>query len=98
MTETAIPLEHQKPNRWLMYLCFSMALPLAGVLLIHPAMMLDSNGHYNHSLLMLIMIGISGGFIYGIGFVPRFWLWRWIFSPIIALPLMMIGYYIWILT
>ncbi|ROZ80888.1 cyd operon YbgE family protein, partial [Gordonia sp. OPL2] len=43
------------------------------------------------------MLGISGGFIYGVGFVPRFWLWKWLFSPVIAWPLMLLGYYIWLL-
>ena len=44
---------------------------------------------------MYIMIGISGGFIHGVGFVPRFWLWKWLFSPFVAWPLMIWGYYTW---
>jgi predicted membrane protein len=47
---------------------------------------------------MMIMIGISGGFIYGVGFLPKFWLWKWLFSPYIAWPLMIWGYYTWFLT
>lgn len=78
----------------LMLLSFLFAVPLAGVLLFHPALMLDDQGHYNHSLLMLVMVGISGGFIHGVGFIPRFWLWKWLFSPIVAYPLMLLGYYI----
>ncbi|MFX6607334.1 cyd operon YbgE family protein, partial [Acinetobacter baumannii] len=31
-------------------------------------------------------------------FVPHFWLWKWLFSPWIAWPLMLLGYYIWFLT
>ena len=58
------------------------------------SLMLDANGHYNHSMLMLVMVGISGGFIHGVGFIPRFWLWKWLFSPYIAWPLMILGYYI----
>ncbi|MDN8513438.1 cytochrome bd biosynthesis protein, partial [Acinetobacter baumannii] len=27
-----------------------------------------------------------------------FWLWKWLFSPWIAWPLMLLGYYIWFLT
>ncbi|MGQ8179763.1 cyd operon YbgE family protein, partial [Acinetobacter baumannii] len=29
---------------------------------------------------------------------PHFWLWKWLFSPWIAWPLMLLGYYIWFLT
>lgn len=78
----------------LMLLSFIMALPLAGVLLFHPALILDEQGHYNHSLWMLVMIGISGGFIHGVGFIPQYWIWKWLFNPIIAYPFMLIGYYI----
>ncbi|PHX38198.1 hypothetical protein AO263_18630 [Pseudomonas sp. NZIPFR-PS5] len=48
-----------------------MAVPLSLVLLIHPASMLDANGHYSHGLLMLIMWGVAGGFVHGVGFEPR---------------------------
>ena len=68
----------------MMIVSFMLALPLAAILLIYPSLMLDANGHYNHSVLMLVMLGISGGFIYGVGFVPQFWLWKWLFNPIVA--------------
>ncbi len=88
----------QKPKykSLFMLISFVMAMPLAGILMINPALMLDANGHYNHSLLMLVMIGISGGFIRGVGFEPRFWLWKGLFSPVVAWPLMLIGYYLWL--
>lgn len=98
MTEIAMTTKERKPNKFAMAISFLMALPLATVLLLHPAMMLDANGHYNHTVLMLVMIGISGGFIYGVGFLPRFWLWKWLFSPYVACPLMLWGYYTWFLT
>lgn len=81
-----------------MLVSFLLALPLAGILLIHPSLMLDDQGHYSHRMMMLIMIGISGGFIHGVGFLPRFWLWRWLFSPWVAWPLMGLGYYTWLFT
>jgi cyd operon protein YbgE len=98
MTEIAMTTEERKPNKFAMAVSFLMALPLATVLLLHPAMMLDANGHYNHTVLMLVMIGISGGFIHGVGFLPRFWLWKWLFSPFVAWPLMLWGYYTWFFT
>ncbi|MEZ2904024.1 cyd operon YbgE family protein [Acinetobacter terrestris] len=98
MTEVAIAAETIKPNKFAMAISFLLALPLAGVLLIHPAMMLDANGEYSHRTMMYIMIGISGGFIHGMGFIPKFWLWKWLFSPFLAWPLMLWGYYTWFIT
>ena len=98
MTEIAMTTKQRKPNKFAMAISFLMALPLAAVLLIHPGAMLDANGHYNHSALMMLMIGIAAGFIHGVGFLPRFWLWKWLFSPYVACPLMLWGYYTWFLT
>lgn len=100
MTEVVMetPVLEKKPNKLAMVISCLLAFPLAAVLLIHPAAMLDAEGNYSHSAMMFIMIGISGGFIYGVGFIPRFWLWKWLFSPFIAWPLMLWGYYTWFLA
>ncbi|MPW43099.1 cytochrome bd biosynthesis protein [Acinetobacter guerrae] len=95
MVEAVTTVKRSKTQTIAMVISFLLALPLAAVLLVHPAMMLDANGHYNHSVLMLVMLGISGGFIHGVGYIPQFWLWKWLFSPYIAWPLMLIGYYLW---
>lgn len=92
----AITKKNRKAHMLVMTISFLLALPLAAILLIVPSLMLDDNGHYNHSMLMLVMIGISGGFIYGVGFIPKFWLWKWLFSPYISCPLMIFGYVIWL--
>lgn len=96
MTEVAMTQEKSQPNRFAMLISLLMALPLAAVLLIHPSMMLDANGEYSHRAMMFIMIGISGGFIHGVGFVPKFWLWKYLFNPYVAWPLMIFGYYTWL--
>ena len=100
MTNTAVNAETtvQKPNKIAMVISCLLAFPLAAVLLLHPAAMLDANGEYSHRAMMFIMIGISGGFIHGVGFIPKFWLWKWLFSPFIAWPLMLWGYYTWLLA
>lgn len=95
MTEAGVLTKQAKRNKFAMALSFLLATPLAGVLLIHPSAMLDANGGYSHSAMMFIMIGISGGFIHGVGFIPHFWLWKWLFSPFVAWPLMIWGYYTW---
>lgn len=71
-----------------------LAAPMALLLLIHPAAMLDEQGSYSHSLLMLVMLGVSAGFVHGVGFEPRFWLWRFMFGPILGWTLMLMGYLI----
>ncbi|SCX95900.1 cyd operon YbgE family protein [Pseudomonas flexibilis] len=71
-----------------------LATPLALLLLIHPAAMLDAEGGYSHSLLMLVMWGISNGFIHGVGFDPHSRLWRTLFHPLGGWLLMGLGYLI----
>ena len=69
-----------------------LAAPLALLLLIHPAAMLDEQGRYSHSLLMLVMWGVSAGFVHGVGFDPINRLWRLLFGPACAWPLLVLGY------
>ncbi|MDG9858277.1 cyd operon YbgE family protein [Pseudomonas nitroreducens] len=69
-----------------------LAIPLALVLLIHPAAMLDTQGRYSHGLLMLAMLGVSAGFVHGVGFDPRGLPWRWVFGPLCGWALMALGY------
>ncbi|HLD67822.1 MAG TPA: cyd operon YbgE family protein [Pseudomonas sp.] len=71
-----------------------LAVPMALVLLIHPGAMLDGAGQYSHAQLMLVMAGVSAGFVHGVGFVPQLRLWRVLFSPLLSGPLMGLGYLI----
>ena len=68
MTDAAVEksLVEKKPNKFAMVISCLLAFPLAAVLLVHPAVMLDDNGGYSHRALMFIMIGISGGFVHGV--------------------------------
>lgn len=61
MTKVAVTTTEKKPNKICSGLSFLLALPLAAILLIHPAAMLDANSEYSHRAMMFIMIGISGG-------------------------------------
>ncbi|QTS88663.1 cyd operon YbgE family protein [Ectopseudomonas khazarica] len=87
MSELA--LSERAPLRALSWL---LAMPMALVLLIHPGAMLDSQGGYSHSLLMLVMWGVSCAFIHGVGFTPRLRLWRTLFSPWLGWGLCGLGY------
>ncbi|MBA1243250.1 cyd operon YbgE family protein [Pseudomonas japonica] len=69
-----------------------LAVPLSLVMLLHPLALLDADGRYSHGLLALAMWGISAGFVHGVGFDPRALVWRGLFSPVVAWPLMLMGY------
>ena len=69
-----------------------LATPLTLIFLIHPAAMLTADGHYNHRLIMLTMLGISSGFIHGVGFDPISKVWKILFHPVAGWLLMGLGY------
>ncbi|SER23832.1 cyd operon protein YbgE [Pseudomonas sp. NFACC02] len=75
-----------------------MAVPLSLVLLIHPASMLNAQGHYSHSMLMLIMWGVAGGYVHGVGFEPRALAWQVVFHPLLSWAFMALGFGLWILA
>ncbi|MGH8355346.1 MAG: cyd operon YbgE family protein, partial [Pseudomonas sp.] len=87
-TEPLPPLQ----RGWARGLSLTLAAPLALLLLIHPAAMLDAQGRYSHSLLMLVMWGVSAGFVHGVGFEPRARPWRLLFGPLLGWPLLGLGY------
>ncbi len=68
-----------------------LALALSGAILTFPKAL----AHAHHGLLMLVMLGVSAGFVHGVGFVPRHRLWRAVFSPWLAWLLMGAG--LWLL-
>ena len=100
MTDAAVEQVkiEKKSNPFAMVISCLLAFPLAAVLLVHPAAMLDANGEYSHRAMMFIMIGISGGFIHGVAFIPQHRFRKWLFSPFLAWPLMLWGYYTWFLN
>lgn len=69
-----------------------LAGPLSLIFLVHPAALLDANGHYSHGLISLSMLGMSTGFIHGVGFDPHGRLWRTVFHPLLGWVWMGLGY------
>lgn len=63
------------------------AIALAGLILTYPR----AFAHAGHGLLSLVMLGVSAGFVHGTGFVPEHRIWRILFGPWIAWPLMAAG-------
>lgn len=64
---------------------------LALLVLVYPILLSTAGKPARHSALMLLMLGISAGFVHGVGFVPESRLWRGVFSPWLAWPLMLAG-------
>ncbi len=65
-------------------LCFAVTLSL-----VFPFLLGASATGLNQSMVMMMMLGIAGAFIYGAGFRPRRpWL-RWLISPAVSWPVML---------
>ena len=66
------------------FISILLALLLSGLLLVNPNHIADSTASLDHGYLTILMIALSAAFVHGIGFEPRFCLWRVIFSPYFA--------------
>lgn len=47
---------------------------------VYPPLMADAVGRADHTLATALFWAMSAGFIRGVGFVPHWWVWRWLFS------------------
>lgn len=72
-------MAEDKPTRlhWPSLLA-GLAIMLAGT--VYPPLMADASGKADHTLASLVMLAMAAGFVRGVGFVPRWWGWRWLFS------------------
>lgn len=57
---------------------------LCSVMVLFFTRLIPAGGQYSNVVLLVSMWGISAGFIRGVGFTPRFWLWRIVFSASLA--------------
>ena len=60
--------------------CLAVALTIMVGGTLYPPLMVDAAGKADHALAMALFWAMSAGFIRGVGFVPRWWAWRWLFS------------------
>ena len=56
----------------------ALAIMLVGS--VYPLLFADASGKADHSLAMALFWAMSAGLVRGVGFVPRFGVWRWLFS------------------
>ena len=77
---------------WAHGLSLGAALALMGLVTLMPRGLATADGSpINHGVLMLIMWGMSAGFVHGVGFVPRNAVLRVVLGPVIAWLLMGVG-------
>jgi predicted membrane protein len=81
---TARPASNTAPatGRGLRWPSLTVGLGLMVVISIYPPLLTDASGQADHSLAMVLMWAMSAGLVSGVGFVPRWWGWRWLFSGV----------------
>lgn len=59
-------------------LAAGLVLMLTGT--AYPLVFARADGHADHGLALLLFWAMSAGFVRGVGFIPRHWAWRLLFS------------------
>jgi predicted membrane protein len=78
MNAPTVPARPAAPRIQLPSLAVALVIMVAGTL--YPPLMADAAGKADHNLAMALFWAMSAGFVRGVGFVPRLWVWRALFS------------------
>lgn len=79
-------------HRWARALSLSAAASLALAVTAYPRGLMHDGIALDHGLLSLLMWGMSAGFVHGVGFDPdNRWL-RLLLGPLVAWPLLLLGW------
>ena len=70
---------------------FTAALTITVTVLIFPRLIALDMHTVPHGWLVFLMLGMSFGYVHGIGFVPKNRILQKVFSPIVAWPVMSFG-------
>jgi len=73
---------------WARAISLVLAVSGAGILLLYPFALGRELTTTDHSLLPFFMLGVSGGFVHGIGYVPEHRVPAILFHPVTAWALM----------
>lgn len=88
MTESGRASVVRSPARWI---SLALAVAISGTLLIFPYLLGSPPSPRVHALLPWLLFGLSGAWVHGLGFVPVRRLWRILFGPPVAWPLIAIS-------
>ena len=78
MNAPTVRAEPTGPRIQVPSLAVALMVMVAGTL--YPPLMADAAGKADHNLAMALFWAMSAGFVRGVGFVPRLWVWRTLFS------------------
>jgi predicted membrane protein len=78
MNTPTVPAGPATPRIQWASLASALVIMVAGTL--YPPLMADAAGQADHHLAMALFWAMSAGFVRGVGFVPRLWVWRALFS------------------
>jgi predicted membrane protein len=70
---------------------FCLSLMVMTLITIWPHFLGVTPEQMNHNAAMILMLGMSFGFVYGIGYIPKTRWLQWVFSAPISIALMTIG-------
>lgn len=68
------------PSPQMHWPCLVVALFIMVVGSIYPLLFTNAQGQADHSLAVALFWAMSAGLVRGVGFIPSWWLWRWLFS------------------
>lgn len=60
------------------------AIAVSLLILLFPQALYETGGHFNHAVLSLWMWGMAAGFVDGVGYTPRYLVWRVLLGPWVA--------------
>lgn len=78
LAPAVVPHPSQPPGTHLPSLAVALLIMVVGTL--YPPLMANAAGKADHSLALALFWAMSAGFVRGVGFVPRLWIWRVLFS------------------
>ena len=71
--------------------CLLTAIGIMLVGSVYPLLFAKANGAADHGVAMALFLAMSAGFIRGVGFIPRAWIWRILFSGWSCLAGLLLG-------
>lgn len=79
-------------NGWTRGVLLGLATSLALAITVYPRGLMHAGVVMSHGKLTLLMWGMSAGFVHGIGFDPNNRWLRMLFGPLIAWPILLLGW------